>query len=139
VHNWPHLPRTLACSEQVILDLISNDGERISVDETEVGEEDAHEDGTPEELIDGNLREDGDGISSWDLLVEPVVEVVTRGAVVDESEKGEGGKALVIDGASSDEDLMWYLLGENDALREIRSTSNISHVKLQQPKKEMSR
>ena len=105
VHNRPHLPRSLACSKQVILDLISDDGEGISVDETEIGEEHTHEDGAPEELIDGNFRENGDGIGSGDLLFKPVVEGVTRGAMVDESEEGESGEAFVVDGTSSDEDL----------------------------------
>ena len=87
MHNWPHFPRSLTGGEQVILDLVTNGGEGISVDKSEVGEENTHEDGAPEELIDGNLREDGDGISSGDFIVEPVVEVVSRGAVVDESEE----------------------------------------------------
>jgi hypothetical protein len=108
VHDRPHLPRSLACSKQVILDLISDDREGIAIDETEVGEEDTHEDGAPEELINGNLCEDGDGIGSGDLFVKPVVEVVTRGAMVDESEEGEGCEAFVVNGTSSDEDLMSF-------------------------------
>lgn len=106
MHQRPHLPRSLAGGEQVILDLITNGGEGISVDKSEVGEENTHEDWAPEELIDGNLREDRDGISSGDLFVEPIVEVVSRGAVVDESEERESGKTLVINGSSSNEDLI---------------------------------
>jgi hypothetical protein len=106
VHNWPHLPGSLAGGEQVILNLVTNGGEGISVDKSEVGEENTHEDGAPEELIDGNLREDGNGISTGDFFVEPVVKVVSRGAVVDESEERESGKTLVINGSSGNEDLM---------------------------------
>ena len=88
------------------MDLLPNNRERVPVDQAKVGEEDRHEDRTPEELVDGNFREDGDGIRAWNLLVEPIVEVVTRWTVVDEAEEGEGGKTLVVDGSSSDEDLM---------------------------------
>lgn len=88
------------------MDLLPNDRERVPVDQAKVGEEDRHEDGTPEELVDGNFREDGDGIRAWNLLVEPIVEVVTRWTMVDKTEEGEGCKTLVVDGSSSDEDLM---------------------------------
>ena len=106
VNNWPHLPRSLTGREKIILDLLPNDRERVPVDQAKIGEEDRHEDRTPEELVDGHFREDGDGIRAWNLLVEPIVEVVTRWTVVDEAEEGEGGKTLVVDGSSSDEDLM---------------------------------
>jgi len=59
-------------------------------------------------LINCNLGKYGCGISSGDLLIEPIVEIVSRGAVVDESEEGEGGKALIVDWSSSDEDLVNY-------------------------------
>ena len=57
-------------------------------------------------MINCNLGKYGCGISSGDLLIEPIVEIVSRGAVVDESEEGEGGKALVVDWSSGDEDLV---------------------------------
>ena len=106
MHRRPHLPRSLAGGEQVILNLVTNGGEGISVDKSKVGEENTHEDWAPEELIDGNLREDRDSISSGNFFVEPVVEVMSRGAVVDESEERKSGKTLVINGSSSNEDLM---------------------------------
>jgi hypothetical protein len=105
MNNGPNLPRSLACGEQVILDLVTNGGEGIPVNKSEVGEEDTHEDWAPEELINGNLSEDWGGISSGDFIVEPVVEVMSRGAMVDESEERKGRKTLVIDGSSSNEDL----------------------------------
>jgi len=105
VHNRPHFPRSLARSEEVILDLGSNGRQGISINKPKIGEEDAHEDGAPDNLINSDLREDRDCISSGDLLVEPVVEVVSRRSVVDESEEGEGGKTLVINGSSSNEEL----------------------------------
>ena len=80
----------MASSEQIGLDLASNGTETVSGCESEVSEEDSHEDGAPEDLVNGNLGGNGLGISSLDLGVEPVVEVVTRGSVVDESEYGEG-------------------------------------------------
>ena len=104
--HWPHFPRSLACVEQVCLDLVANGGEGISVDKSEVGEEYTHEDGAPEELIYGNLREDMDGLSARDDFVEPVVEVVTRGAVIDESKGRQSGKTHVINRSSDNEDLM---------------------------------
>ena len=113
MHHWPHLPRSLASGEQVILDFVTNGGEGISVDKSEVGEENTHEDWTPDDLIDGNLREDRDGISSWDFVVEPVVEVVSRRAVVDETEERKSGKTLVINGSSSNEDLMTMVEATN--------------------------
>lgn len=105
VHQRPHLPRSLAGGQEVVLDLAADGREGISVDEAEVGEEHAHEDGAPEELIDGDLREDGGGVGSGDLLIEPVVEVVSGGAVVDESEERQGREALVVDGSSGNEEL----------------------------------
>ena len=87
MNHGPYFPRSLAGGEQVILDLVTNGGEGISVDKSEVGEENTHEDGAPEKLIDGNLSENRDGISSGDFFIKPVVEVMSRGAVVDESEE----------------------------------------------------
>jgi len=106
VHNWPHLPGSLAGGEQVILDLVANGGEGISVNKSEIGEENTHEDGAPEELIYGNLSEDVDGLCARDFFVEPVVEVVSRGAVVDESKGRQSGKTHVINRSSDNEDLM---------------------------------
>ena len=85
--NGPHFPRSLTCGKQVILNLGTNGGEGISVDKSEVTKEDTHENRAPEELIDGNLSEDGGGIGSRDFVIKPVVEVMSRWAVVDESEE----------------------------------------------------
>lgn len=105
VDNGPDLPGSLAGGEQVALELVANDCERIAVDEAEVGEEDGHEEGAPEDLIDTNLAEDSLGIGSLDLGVEPVVEVVARGSVVEETEGGEADEALHVEGTAADEDL----------------------------------
>jgi hypothetical protein len=43
--NGPDLPRSLASTEKVVLDLASDDGHGVAVDQAEVGEEDGHEDG----------------------------------------------------------------------------------------------
>lgn len=105
MHQRPNLPRSLTRRQQIILNLILNHTERVSVDQSEVGEENTHKDGTPDDLIDGHLGEDGDSIGAGNLFVEPVVEVVAGGAVVDEAEEREGGETFPVDGSSSDEDL----------------------------------
>ena len=43
--------------EQVTLDLIPNDGEGVTVHEPEVREENSHEQGAPQDLIDGDIGE----------------------------------------------------------------------------------
>ena len=53
--NGPYLLQTLARCEQVTLDLIPNGGEGVTVHEPEVREENSHEQGAPQDLIDGNL------------------------------------------------------------------------------------
>mmetsp|Transcript_32928 Transcript_32928/g.72238 ORF Transcript_32928/g.72238 Transcript_32928/m.72238 type:complete len:89 (+) Transcript_32928:497-763(+) len=84
----PDLPATLTGAEEVVLDLGTDGTETVSVDEAEVGEEDGHEDGTPNELIDGDLGEDGAAVGAGDLVIEPVVEVVAGRSVVEETEDG---------------------------------------------------
>lgn len=85
VNYGPHFPRSLTGGEKVTLDLVSNGGQRIAVHQTEVREEDSHKDGAPEDLVNGNLGEHSLGISTRNLAIEPVVEVVTRRSVVNES------------------------------------------------------
>jgi hypothetical protein len=60
----------------------------------------------PDQLVKGNLHKDLLGFSSWDLLVEPVVEVVSRGSMVQESEGGQSDEALHVESSSADEDLV---------------------------------
>ena len=55
--NGPYLLRTLARCEQVALDLIPNDGEGVTIHEPEVREENSHEQGAPQDLIDSDLGE----------------------------------------------------------------------------------
>ena len=105
VHERPDLPGSLAGTKEVVLDLVANRSEAISIDESKVGEEDGHEDGAPEDLVNGNLGGDSLGALADNLAVEPVVKVVTRGAVVDESKDGEGDEALPVKGTSSNKDL----------------------------------
>jgi hypothetical protein len=45
VNNRPNLPRSLAGRKKIILDFASNGGKGVAVDQTEVSEEDGHEDG----------------------------------------------------------------------------------------------
>ena len=77
VHNGPYLPRALASREQIVLDLVGDDAKGISVDESEVGEKDSHEDGAPDELIKRDFGSDVLGLCSFNLFVQPVVKVVS--------------------------------------------------------------
>ena len=73
VDNGPDLPRSLHSGEKIVLDLGTDGGERVTVDETKVSEEDSHKDGAPDDLIKSNLGCDGLAIASGDEVVEPVV------------------------------------------------------------------
>ena len=110
VDNGPDLPRSLHSGEKIVLDLGTDGGERVTVDETKVSEEDSHKDGAPDDLIKSNLGCDGLAIASGDEVVEPVVEVVSRGSVVKEAKGRKSDEALHVEGSSGDEDL---LPGEN--------------------------
>ena len=103
--NGPDLPRSLACRKKVVLDLGANGAEGVSVDQTKVGEEDGHEHGAPDDLVKGNLHGNSLSVRSWDRFVQPVVEVVSRGSVVQETKGGKGDESLDIEGTSRDEDL----------------------------------
>lgn len=103
--NRPNLPGSLHGSEQIGLDLVSDNSEGVTVDEAEVGEEDAHEDGAPKDLVDCYLGGNGYSVGSLDFGVEPVVEVVAGGSVVDESEDGEGYETLDVECSLDDEEL----------------------------------
>jgi hypothetical protein len=105
VDNWPDLPRSLASREEVVLDLATNRRERIAVAKSKVGEEDCHENGAPEDLINSNLECNIFGACSLDLAVEPVVEVVSRWSVVEETKGRQSDESLDIERTSSNEDL----------------------------------
>lgn len=79
--NGPDLPASLASAQQVVLELVTDSGKRVSVDETEVGEKDSHENGAPQDLVNSNLEGNILGASSLDLVVQPPVKVVARGSV----------------------------------------------------------
>lgn len=101
----PNLPGPLAGCKQVILDLASDSRERISVDKSKVCEEDSHENGAPDNLIKSDLHTNRLSISAFNLLVEPVVEVVSRGSVVKETECRKSDEALHVEWSARDEDL----------------------------------
>lgn len=105
VHDGPDLPRSLASREKVGLDLGSNGTEGVSVDQSQISEEDRHEDGAPTDLVDSNLEGNVLGFLSADLIVKPVVEVVTRGTVVDETKERERQETLHVERSCTDEDL----------------------------------
>jgi hypothetical protein len=81
VDKGPDFPASLAGSQEILLDLLTNDGERVSVYQTKVREEDSHEDRAPQYLINANLQGDVLGTSSLNFVIQPVVEVVPRGSV----------------------------------------------------------
>ena len=103
--DGPDLPGSLNGGEEIILDLVSDDTKRISVDKSQVREENGHEDGAPQDLVDGDLQGDILCVGSFDLAVEPVVEVVSRWSVVDESKDRECNKSLHVERSSTYEDL----------------------------------
>jgi hypothetical protein len=105
VHNGPDLPGSLAGGQQIILDLVANGVEGVAVAEAQVGEEYRHEDGAPQDLINANLEGHVLSAGSLDLAVEPVVEVVSRGSVVDETKDRKSHEALPIEGSARNEDL----------------------------------
>ena len=67
MENGPYLLRTLTRCEQVSLDLIPNDGKGVTIHEPEVREENSHEQGAPQDLIDGYLGENSDSSGSLHL------------------------------------------------------------------------
>ena len=113
VDKRPDLPRSLASSEEIVLDLGSDGSEGVTVDKSKVGEEDGHEDWAPGDLVDGDLGSNRLSVLSRDLAVEPVVEVVSRRSVVEKTESGKGDESLHVERTSRDEDLCLSFLCEN--------------------------
>jgi len=105
VNERPDLPRSLAGSEEIVLDLGSNGTETVSGNESKVGEEDSHEKWAPKNLVKGNLLCDRCSVLSGDLAVEPVVEVVSRRSVVEKTECGKGEESGHVERIGGDEDL----------------------------------
>jgi hypothetical protein len=101
----PNLPRSLARRKQVVLDLVTDGGKGVSVDQTKVGEEDSHEDGTPDNLIKSNLGSNSLAVRSGDELVQPVVKVVSRRSVVKETKGRKSNESLDIEWSTRDEHL----------------------------------
>jgi hypothetical protein len=81
VDKGPDLPASLTGDQEILLDLLTNDGERVSVYQTKIREEHSHKDRAPQDLINANLQGNILGTSSLDLVIQPVVEVVSRGSV----------------------------------------------------------
>ena len=105
VDNRPDLPRSLAGRKQVVLDLVSNGSEGVSVDQTKVSEEDSHEKWAPDDLIKGNLHGNLLSFRSFNEFVKPVVEVVSRRSVVQETESRKSDESLHVEWSAGDEDL----------------------------------
>jgi len=106
VNNRPDLPGTHTRAQQVVLDLVDDDGNAIAVHDAQIREEYCHEDGTPDKLVEEELLNDGDGFLALDPFVEPVVEEMSRRTVVRETEEGEGDEPLPVEWTGSDEDLI---------------------------------
>jgi hypothetical protein len=81
VDKGPDLPASLTGDQEILLDLLTNDGERVSVYQTKIREEHSHKDRAPQDLINANLQGNILGTSSLDLAIQPVVEVVSRGSI----------------------------------------------------------
>jgi hypothetical protein len=69
MHNRPDLPTSLACREQVVLNLVGNGAKRVTIDKAKVREEDSHENGAPKDLVNRDLASNVLGRLSWNLLV----------------------------------------------------------------------
>lgn len=103
--NRPNLPGSLTGAEKIVLDLGFNGGEAISIDQTQVAKKDSHKDGAPQELVNGNLGGNVFGLGTLDLAVEPVVKIVARGSMVDESKHGERDETLPVERTAAKKDL----------------------------------
>ena len=103
--NRPDLPRSLACGEEVILDFVANGGGGVTIHKSKVGEKDSHENRAPKDLINSNLESNIGGTSSLDLAVEPVVEIVTRRSMVEETKGGQTNESLQVEWTTRNEDL----------------------------------
>jgi hypothetical protein len=105
VDNWPDFPGPLASSKQVVLDLVSDGCHGVSINQTQVCEENSHENWAPKDLIDGNLHKDVLSVGSRNLAVQPIVEVMARWSVVEKTEGREGDEALHVERSTRNEDL----------------------------------
>ena len=106
VHQGPDLPARLAGREKIHSDLVSNSSKGVSIDETEVGEEDGHENGAPADLVNCYFGRHVLGRLSWDLLVEPSVKVVSRWTVVEKTKGRQRDESLPVKGAAAEEQLL---------------------------------
>mmetsp|Transcript_17346 Transcript_17346/g.38011 ORF Transcript_17346/g.38011 Transcript_17346/m.38011 type:complete len:233 (+) Transcript_17346:348-1046(+) len=109
VNGGPDFPRSLASRKKIGLDLGSNGCGRVSVDKSEVGEEDGHEKRTPHGLVDKDLFGNRSSVLSGDLGIEPVVEVVTGRSVVEKTEDRKSDESLHVEWTPSDEDLCQHI------------------------------
>eukprot|EP00532_Pseudo-nitzschia_australis_P015927 CAMPEP_0168254410 /NCGR_PEP_ID=MMETSP0141_2-20121125/4727_1 /TAXON_ID=44445 /ORGANISM="Pseudo-nitzschia australis, Strain 10249 10 AB" /LENGTH=162 /DNA_ID=CAMNT_0008190883 /DNA_START=185 /DNA_END=674 /DNA_ORIENTATION=- len=114
VNGGPDFPRSLASRKKIGLDLGSNGCGRVSVDKSEVGEEDGHEKRTPHGLVDKDLFGNRSSVLSGDLGIEPVVEVVTGRSVVEKTEDRKSDESLHVEWTPSDEDLNKFIVLEFD-------------------------
>jgi len=105
VNNGPDFPRSLACRKEIVLDLGSNSSEGVTVDESKVGKENGHENWAPHGLVNDNLFRDRSSILSGDLVIEPVVEVVTGRSMIEKTECGKSDESLHVESTSGNENL----------------------------------
>jgi hypothetical protein len=92
---------------------LSNSGKGISIDQSQVGEEDSHKDGAPNELIDSNLDGNVLAVCSWNLFVKPIVEIMSAGSMIDETKDGERNITLPVEASSGNKDLSAKKAGGN--------------------------
>jgi len=109
--NWPDLPGALDGGEEVGLDLLADGSKGVTVNQTKISEEDSHEDGAPKDLIDADLQSNVLSLGSLNLVVKPVVEVVSGGAMVNETKDRKSDEALHVEGSSTNENLQKHNVG----------------------------
>jgi hypothetical protein len=105
MNDGPDLPRSLAGRQQITLDLLANGSERVAVDQSQIGEEDAHENGAPEQLINGNLQRHMFGLLAFNLTVQPVVKVMSTWSMVNKTKDRERNEPFHIKCTSRYENL----------------------------------
>lgn len=106
MNNRPYFPRSLASCEEIALNLVDNGGEGVTVHQSQVSEEHSHENRAPDELVNTNLQCNMMSLLSFNLLVKPVVEKMTRGTVVNETKDTKSDESLHVEGSTADEDLL---------------------------------
>mmetsp|Transcript_875 Transcript_875/g.2359 ORF Transcript_875/g.2359 Transcript_875/m.2359 type:complete len:211 (-) Transcript_875:120-752(-) len=125
VRRHPHGPGANHSGLDVALDLGLHVTEGVAGGEAHVREEDGAEDRVEQDLVNADLGGHGGGVSARELTIKEAVEVVAHGAVEQETEGGEAGKAGKVELL----DLLHEELGEDVAKGEAHERREALHDK----------